>query len=567
MAISILQPAPKTCAYGDVFAAFGWIAFVVESDQIAQPNFYYRLTIKDNYNGVSAQNTAVYKLFPDAYGKGKFDVSEFVKVMLQPLKVPQTVKQENTTSSVLNNGLRSFFVEVAEVYGTTPTVHDTETYQFTAIRSTPPFLAQNNKSLQGEGRIFIDATSEGGVNPYGDNDQTLYNVDETLAMVAFNMATADPTDQEASIDFVRVKAFDNLDSCIGAYDFVFKNNKNEITAFKITASMLENLLTPPYYPQLSDIKTFTAQGGVLGAFTSKLLPVEYEDFTDWGFFNSDTNAVTVSGSGKFTSPAGNVSGFAKIFIEGVFSEQHKGRLQRFQITTDSANSIIGDGDFQIVAYVYDRVSDTDLMQINFAKTDFATDITKTFDGFLFSDDFGIRVIVTNTGTLSTTESVFSFKFAHLYDESETTYFLPETFTFKPAPCEPITQFVYVAQSGAIKGIAATLRNQRSSEVKRSSYQSDPLYQSNFNINPTAYGATVYDVQAPEKFTVTTDWIKDEERKIWEELLLSPDVCVYENYLIPIVIQNANWVEGTQKNEKCWNLTIEYKKSVDRPTVR
>ena len=568
MAISILQPAPKTCVYGDVFAAFGWIAFVVESDQTAQPNFYYRLTIKDNYDGVSAQNTAVYKLLPDADGQGKFDVSEFVKVMLQPLKVPQSVKQTNTTSSVLNNGLRAFFVEVAEVYGTTPTVHDTETYQFTAIRSTPPYLSQNNKTLQNDGRIFVDTTSEVGVNPYGDNDQTLYNVDETAGMVAFNMATGDPLAQETLIDFVRLKSYDVNNECIGAYQYNFKNDRMAITSHRITSFDVSNTVDAFPFNPITDINTFTAQGGVEGTFDNALLDTSFENFAGgWGTFESDSGAVTLVGYGQFNSPAGSPYGFAKVFEESHITLQNKGVLKQFKVTTDSANSIVGDGDFQIVARVYDRITDTTLMQLVFAKSDFSTDVTKTVDGFLFSNNLALEVKVTNLGNPSVMDSQFSFQFIQLYDETETTYFRPESFAFKPAPCEPITQFVYVAQSGAFKGIAATLRNQRSSEVKRSTYQADPLYQSNFNINPSAYGATVYDVQAPEKFTVTTDWIKDEERKIWEELLLSPDVCVYENYLIPIVIQNSNWTEGTQKNEKCWNLTIEYKKSVDRPTVR
>lgn len=568
MAISILQPAPKTCVYGDVFAAFGWIAFVVESDQTAQPNFYYRLTIKDNYYGVSAQNTAVYKLLPDADGKGKFDVSEFVKVMLQPLKVPQSVYASNGSSSVKNNGLRAFFVEVAEVYGTTPTVHDTETYQFTAIRSTPPYLSQNNFMLQDDGRIFVDTTSEGGVNPYGDGDQTLYDISGEGSMVAFNMATADPIEQEARIDFIRLKSYDINNECIGAFQYDFRNNKMEITAARITSTEIASTVENFPYPPIEDVTTFTAQGIVEGTYDNALLDPSLENFANgWGDFESDGGSVLITGYGQFTSPAGNKHGFAKVFDESHISTQNKGVLQQFKVTTDSLNSVVGDGDFQIDARVYDRLTDTTLMQLVFSKTDFNTDTTKTINGFLFPNNLALEVKVINVGILSTVESTFAFQFIQLYDETETTYFLPERFAFKPAPCEPITQFVYVAQSGAIKGIAATLRNQRSSEVKRSSYQSDPLYQSNFNINPTAYGTTVYDVQAPEKFTVTTDWIKDEERKIWEELLLSPDVCVYENYLIPIVIQNASWTEGTQKNEKCWNLTIEYKKSVDRPTVR
>lgn len=82
------------------------------------------------------------------------------------------------------------------------------------------------------------------------------------------------------------------------------------------------------------------------------------------------------------------------------------------------------------------------------------------------------------------------------------------------------------------------------------------------------GETIYSTSISDTIKVNSDWIDDAQSSWLQQLVESPDVYMLESgQLTPVVIKNTRYDRKTIKNERLFNLEIEFKYANKRWTQR
>lgn len=138
-------------------------------------------------------------------------------------------------------------------------------------------------------------------------------------------------------------------------------------------------------------------------------------------------------------------------------------------------------------------------------------------------------------------------------------------------CEPLVRIKFLNNLGSwsywnFKGNSQKqVTNITRTEYKRP-LEFSPLSYSLSNTRGNAVLAT----KAYETFTINTDWITEDESEFLNQLVISPEVYIYQhttlaNYPdanIPIIITDTSYKRNTLKVDKIFSLTITYKYAFD-----
>jgi hypothetical protein len=236
------------------------LVYVFSSNQTAQPNFFYRVRTYLNGNQVGVDD-----VFPQVGIRAMFNASKVVKSL-----VPFPDISQNLIWS--NDKLRSLYITVTEVYGTTPTEQASATsttthtwkgcvsdFNFTQgfslyTTGTRKFLTrmprERQKLLRGQDTGFVLITQGAGtvlqtVTAYDADNVSLGNLvaNTTAGMRQFNLkasvvanalSIADPNDIKLvtiETDISETLEFEYWDGCFDAHSLLWLNDMGSFDTF------------------------------------------------------------------------------------------------------------------------------------------------------------------------------------------------------------------------------------------------------------------------------------------------------------------------------------------------
>ena len=177
--------------------------------------------------------------------------------------------------------------------------------------------------------------------------------------------------------------------------------------------------------------------------------------------------------------------------------------------------------------------------------------------------YGVDVI--SPGVASYSVSIFAYDIA-----LDTFKQLSEFKTFELDRCgtrfEPV-RFMFLNSLGQFDYFNATLLSRTTINVSRDTYTK--TLSSNYQQGDR--GRTIINVNAQEKYIVTTDWVSQETAHwLTYEFVTSNEVYVLDNStgkITPIILDITDWEDKKRVNDKLLNYTISYTKSVDINTKR
>lgn len=129
------------------------------------------------------------------------------------------------------------------------------------------------------------------------------------------------------------------------------------------------------------------------------------------------------------------------------------------------------------------------------------------------------------------------------------------------------RFQFLNKKGGYDFFDFSLVSKRTADIERSNYKKN--LGSYASANSFTYSAnnranSQFYTRVKDKFTVQSDWVREDVMEWLEELITSPDVYYDDGTsLIPVNISNPSFERKLEVNEKLFNLQLDYTLSYDR----